>query len=278
MSCCHVARSSATDCARRRPPSASHSPRRNQIALSPAAAAAPSPPRHPVVHREEHPRPVRRHPVHVRGDRHGQATAELLGRQQPASTARAGPTRAGPAPTPHARTRRRRPPSRPARYDTAWPSRSSMACSAPRPDRRHRHRHRHRCPRPPAPEARPGPTRYSIPWRSGGNDPSMGKGGDCFREPRSEHHAADQPTCVWQHQRHAHAFGGPRLPRPDPPGDRPRPAQAAGRPERPHHPLRRLRPERRQPPRGQPPPALHAAPLPGWRATGPSPSPAGAPA
>ena len=43
MSCCHVARSSATDCAVRRPPPASHSPRRNQISPSPPSAPAPTP-------------------------------------------------------------------------------------------------------------------------------------------------------------------------------------------------------------------------------------------
>ncbi len=83
MSCCHVARSSETDCALRRPPLASHSPRRNQTSLSPPARRVGVVTHaQPVVHREEHPGSVRRHPMHVRGDGHRQAASELFRRQQ----------------------------------------------------------------------------------------------------------------------------------------------------------------------------------------------------
>ncbi len=103
-----------------------------------------------------------------------------------------------------------------------------------------------------------GPMRSSVPCRSGGSTPSMGSdacsipitttarsprrcpehspsapgptpglGGSNYRGRR---HAPDEPTGVWQSRWHAHALGGPRLSRPDPPGDRPRPAEAARRP------------------------------------------------
>ena len=77
-------------------------------------------------------------------------------------------------------------------------------------------------------------------------------------------HAADQPTCVWQSRGMPtlsedlafrgliHQMTDPELPkRLDQPGP---------------HGLRRLRPDGRQPPRGQPAPALHAAAVPGGRA------------
>ena len=177
------------------------------------------------------------------------------------------------------------------RYQTALPSRSSTACRAPPP------------PPPPPPPATlvilaPHPSRALVPPRPGRTHPEQGplqvRGqGARHRQgqrpvrpdhpmtpltpgprPRRGHPCGRSTYLRMAKSRHAHALGGPHLPRPDPPDDRPGSPEAL-RSTRAHG-LRGLRPLGRQPPRGQP--ACSSARSGGSRrrATAPSPSPGAA--
>ena len=282
MSCCQVARSNSTDWAERSAPAASHSPMRRKIP-SPSATSP------PVDRARRRPRtgPARRRrPAGARAMRSGRSARRRtpsgsrnreycdgnpgLGQRQhrPRVPEHAGigvgllaQVRDGPAvPELH----RVQSAAGVAAFDPRSPSPPS---SHPRRTPRGRQ----------AAPARPG---TGSPGGRAATSPTSGSGSSPFDTDHStipDHrddtgHPCGRSTYLrMAKSRHAHALGGPHLPRPDPPDDRRgspealRPAGADG--------LRRLRPVGGQPPRGQP--ACSSARCGGSRrrATGPSPSP-----
>ena len=180
MSCCQVARSSSTDwrTAAPRP----HPIRRAQedalAVIAPVVAAVVG---RPVVDPEQDPAAVSRQPVHVRCDGDGQPAGEFLRLQEP-RVLRGDPGLGQ-------RQDRSRVPEHggigvgllahvrdgPAVSDlhcvqsapAAAQSRSSLAPSSPAADPS----------RPPAPDphGQAGPARNRVPWRSGGNEPDIGR-------------------------------------------------------------------------------------------------------
>ena len=147
----------ALECHRLRPtqPAAPHPTRRGATRSRPPSLA---PSRPAALHREEDPRPVRRHSMHVRRDRHTSSHHRTPRAPAAGSTARASPTRAAPTPTRRARTPRRRPPSRPTRTTPPGRRAAPRACRAPRraTDRRH-------APAPPGTASPGGPAATTPP-------------------------------------------------------------------------------------------------------------------
>ena len=195
MSCCHVARSSATDWALRRPPPASHSPRRSQI---PSGSSVP-PPRLSAMgrwRRSIHGGRPRHRPRTAGGCRQRRAGAHV--RRWAPSTRRRTPGAPGVVSTADGSPVSGRASTDPGVPEHAGVGIGFLAQEQHRPGRRgspphgghpwvdapapvasHRRHHRHhrrRAP-PPKPPGHAGPTRNRVPCRSGGNEPYIGRVG-----------------------------------------------------------------------------------------------------
>ena len=250
MSCCQVARSSSTDCAVRSAPAASHSPMRRKMpsVSSSRRRRSPPPSSTPKSTRPRRPPPG--------------GTCDAIGTVSPPPNSsgsrsreyceRQPGSRAAPAPSRRARRRRRRHRTPDGRYDTAVPSRSSTAWRAPARGRAGRatppvHR-------PPSPSALADPRPDRRPTvRPTASRPDPEQRPLQVGRQRCPPSAAAAPRCPADHRmptghrepvatpcgrstylrmaksRHAHALGGPRLSRPDPPGDRRRSPEAPRR-------------------------------------------------
>ena len=210
-------------------PVASHSPRRSQIPPSrPTSARRLHPSVDAVVDREQTRLPSAAISVHVRRDRDGQPSGKLLGLQESRVARREpglGKSEHGVGVPEHPRIGLGLP-----LQEGHGPSVTQLHGVERPPEARGRHpqvvdvtviAHPHRLHHHPTGASaanRPGPTRNRVPCRSGGND-TLHWQRRALVDPDHPitrlpvHHAADQPTCVWQSRGRADTLRGPRLPR-----------------------------------------------------------------